>query len=188
MQSTSVNLLRRIRDQKSDTAWRRFVDLYAPLIFYWARQKGLSSDDASDVVQDVLTTLVLKLPEFEYDPSGHFRAWLKTITLNRVTDLFRRNRLISIQSDPEALTRITVPDGNDLFVESEYLRIVVFRASELLKSEFQEQTWQAFWLQVMEDWKPSVVSDQLQMPINAVYLAKSRILARLRLEMDGLLN
>ena len=188
MQSTSINLLKRIREHSSESAWQRFVDLYTPLIFYWARQKGLSTEDSSDIVQDVLATLVLKLPGFDYDPNRRFRAWLKTITLNRVTDLHRRQRLLSLQDDPDALTRITIADDSDLFVEAEYRNVIVNRALDLLKTEFHESTWQACWLQVMEDQKASAVAEQLNMPINAVYLAKSRVLARLRQELEGLLD
>jgi RNA polymerase sigma-70 factor (ECF subfamily) len=188
MDDTSVNLLKRIGEHKSDSAWQRFVDLYTPLIFYWARGKGLSSDDASDIVQDVLSTLVLKLPEFQYDPNRRFRAWLKTITLNRVTDLHRRNQLLSLQSEPDGLSRITIADDADLFVEAEYHSVIVNRALDLLQAEFHESTWQAFRLQVLDDQKASAVAEQLNIPINAVYLAKSRVLARLRQELEGLLD
>lgn len=188
MHSTSINLLKRVREYRSESAWQRFVDLYTPLIFYWARGKGLSAEDASDIVQDVLSTLVLKLPEFEYDPNRRFRSWLKTMTLNRVTDLHRRNRLISLQSDLDGLSRITVADDADLFVEAEYRSVIVNRALDLLQTEFHASTWQAFQMQVMDDQKASIVAEQLNLPINAVYLAKSRILARLRQELDGLLD
>jgi len=85
MNSTSVNLLKRLREPEAEPAWQRFVELYAPLIFYWARQKGLSADDASDLLQDVLATLLTKLPEFQLDPDRRFRGWLRTVTVNRVT-------------------------------------------------------------------------------------------------------
>ncbi len=74
MNSTSVNLLKRLRDPKADFAWQQFVELYAPLIFHWARRKGLSAEDSADLVQDVLTTLVMKLPEFQYTRRGDFAA------------------------------------------------------------------------------------------------------------------
>lgn len=188
MQSTSVNLLKGLREPRSEAAWQRFVDLYTPLIFYWARQKGLSPENSADVVQDVLSTLVAKLPTFEHDPTRRFRAWLKTITLNRVTDLYRLHRLQSLETMPDALSRITIADESDLFVEAEYRNVIVNRALDLLKPEFSDLTWQACWLQVTEDQKASAVAKQLNMSINAVYLAKSRVLARLRQELEGLLD
>ena len=76
MDSTSISLLRRLRQPSPEDAWQRFVDLYAPLIFHWGRNQGLNATDASDLVQQVLSTLVIKLPEFEYDPKQRFRGWL----------------------------------------------------------------------------------------------------------------
>ena len=91
MDSTSVSLLRRLREPGHDAAWQRFVDLYAPLIFHWAKNRGLNPADAADLVQEVLVTLVAKLPEFEYDPTKRFRGWLRTVTLNKANDFHRRN-------------------------------------------------------------------------------------------------
>lgn len=188
MDSTSVNLLRRLREPKAETAWERFVDLYAPLIFYWARQKGLTSTDAADLVQDVLATLVVKLRDFEYDAKRRFRGWLRTITVNRANDLYRRNSLRPEVGFDDVLQRMTVVDDAELFAESEYLSVVVHRALELLRSEFRETTWQACWMQVVEGRKAPDVAQQLGLPLNAVYLAKSRLLARLRDELEGLLD
>ena len=95
MDSTSVNLLKRLRETTADSAWQRFVELYTPPIFHWGREKGLSPDDSLDVVQDVLATLVVKLPEFQYDPNRRFRAWLKTVTVNRVTDKWTSSDVIA---------------------------------------------------------------------------------------------
>ncbi|MCX7396253.1 MAG: sigma-70 family RNA polymerase sigma factor [Planctomycetales bacterium] len=188
MHSTSINLLKCIREHNSDSAWERFVCLYAPLIFCWARGKGLNTEDASDIVQDVLSTLVVKLPEFDYNPDRKFRSWLKTITLNRTMDFYRRRHPKSLPGEYEAMAAMIIADDADLFVESEYRGVVVNRALELLKCEFNEATWEAFWMQVMEDQKAAVVAERLQLPVNSVYLAKSRVLARLRQELEGLLD
>jgi hypothetical protein len=82
MDSTSISLLRRLRQPNQEAAWQRFVDLYAPLIFHWSKNQGLTPTDASDLVQDVLAIVVEKLPEFEYDPQRRFRGWLRTVTVN----------------------------------------------------------------------------------------------------------
>lgn len=188
MDSTSVSLLRRLREPKGEVAWTRFVELYAPLIFYWARQKGLNVTDAADLVQDVLATLVVRLRDFQYDAEQRFRGWLRTITLNRAHDLYRRKAARQEVTDPAILEQLTVVDDTDLFMESEYRSLLVHRALQLLKSEFRDTTWQAGWLQVVEGLKASDVSIQLGLPLNSVYLAKSRLLARLREELDGLLD
>jgi len=170
MNSTSVNLLKRLREPQAESAWQRFVELYAPLIFYWARQKGLNADDASDLLQDVLATLLTKLPEFQYDPDRRFRGWLRTITVNRVTDMHRRNAIRSLQTELDStavLIRLTQADSNDLFIESEYRAVVINGALDLLRSEFQPVTWQACWLQIVEGQPAQDVANQLNIPLNS---------------------
>jgi len=191
MNSTSANLLKRLREPQAESAWQRFVELYAPLIFYWARQKGLNADDASDLLQDVLTTLLTRLPEFQHDPDRRFRGWLRTITVNRVTDMHRRNAIRSLQTELDStavLNLLTQADSNDRFIESEYRAVVINGALDLLRSEFQPVTWQACWLQIVEGQPASAVASQLNIPLNSVYLAKSRVLARLRQELEGLMD
>ena len=83
MNTTSFSLLERLRTPAEQEAWARFVKLYTPLLFRWARGVGLSSEEASDLVQDVLTLLVQKLPEFSYDRQKSFRGWLRTVMLNK---------------------------------------------------------------------------------------------------------
>ncbi len=188
MESTSVNLLRRLQEPRAESAWQRFVELYGPLIFYWARRKGLGPEDSSDLLQDVLTTLVVKLPEFRYDPSQRFRGWLQTITLNRVSDMFRRKALRSKHIDADALEKLAAPDDADLFSESSYRSVIVHRALEMLRSEFNDATWQACWLQVVDGVSAPAVAERLRISLNSVYLAKSRVLNRLRQELDGLMD
>src|SRR5438876_4447688 len=100
MHSTPVSLLERLRRPAEPEAWGRFVHLYTPLLYYWSRRAGLQPSDAADLVQDVLTTLVQKLPEFRYDEHKSFRAWLRTVTLNKWRD--RRKRHAPEQLDPTA--------------------------------------------------------------------------------------
>jgi RNA polymerase sigma-70 factor (ECF subfamily) len=90
MNTTSPSLLERVRRPSDDAAWRQFVDLYTPLLCQWARRAGLQDADIADLVQDVFTTLVRVLPEFEYDSRKSFRAWLKTVLMNRWRKLWAR--------------------------------------------------------------------------------------------------
>ncbi len=90
MATTSETLLERLRRTDDEQAWRRFVELYAPLITRWAGLQGLDGDEAEDLSQDVLMVLIRKLPEFDYDRDKSFRAWLRTITIHRCHDFFRR--------------------------------------------------------------------------------------------------
>src|SRR5688572_30148894 len=90
MHTTSASLLERLRTPDREEAWPRFVRLYTPLLFYWARRAGLPQDDAADLVQDVLVVLVQKLPTFTYEPGKTFRGWLRTVALNKWRERCRR--------------------------------------------------------------------------------------------------
>jgi RNA polymerase sigma-70 factor (ECF subfamily) len=90
---TPASLLYRLRDADQTLAWDRFVELYSPLMFHWAKKLGCQESDAADLVQDVFVILWRKLPEFEYDSGRSFHAWLKTI--------FRKSiSLASSQAEP----------------------------------------------------------------------------------------
>ena len=188
MDSTSVSLLRRLQSDEREIAWERFVELYAPLIYRWGRHHGLHSADASELLQDVLTTLVVKLPEFQYDPNRRFRSWLRTVTLNRANDLHRRNSVRPSSGHDETLVTAAVATNVDMFEEAEYRRFLVHRAMQVMREEFRDDSWQAVWQHVVEGRKAAEIAKDLGITVNMVYLAKSRILKRLRRELDGLLE
>lgn len=189
MDSTSVSLLKRLREPNAGSAWQRFVDLYAPLIYHWGLHQGLSSADAADLVQEVLALLVVKLPTFEYDPSRRFRGWLRTMTVNKARDLHRRNAVNPLVGQAQTLSLQEKAIASlDLFEEAEYQSFLVNRALELMRSEFREETWRACWLLVVEGKKARDVAKELGLSLNSVYLAKSRVLGRLREELAGLIE
>src|SRR5437773_388003 len=105
MDTTNTSLLERLRLPVDQTAWSRFVDLYTPFIYTWARQTGLQESDAADLVQEVFALLVEKMPAFAYDPHRSFRAWLRTVTLNKWRD---RRRRLSVR--PHEVTGQPPPD------------------------------------------------------------------------------
>ena len=91
--STSESLLFRLRESDNSEAWSRFSELYTPLIFFWARKNGLDAHDSSDLVQEVMTLVFQKLPEFQYDPNRSFRGWLRQVTLNKHRERLRKKKL-----------------------------------------------------------------------------------------------
>ena len=188
MDSTSVNLLDRLRHFDADEDWNRFVELYAPLLFYWAKQHGLDKNDAADFVQDILAALVTQLRTFQYDKNKRFRAWLHTVTLNRARDWHRRrNRqpnLVHCSFD-----KAVGPDNSaDLFEEAEYRAYLVARAKHLISGEFEPATWRACWAYVAEGRTAADVGQELGMSANAVRAAKCRVLKRLKSELAGFLD
>jgi RNA polymerase sigma-70 factor, ECF subfamily len=188
MHTTPVSLLEQLRQPNHPVAWERFVLLYTPLLSHWVRRLGLEGQDAADLIQDVFTLLVQKLPDFRYDPDKRFSGWLWTVTLNRWREKQRCDRRSNSNTDPDVLTQISVPDSAETFVEEEYRQYLTRRALVLMQAEFQPATWKAFWECVVNERSASEVGLELGLTENAVYLAKGRVLRRLRLELEGLLE
>jgi RNA polymerase sigma-70 factor (ECF subfamily) len=188
MMTTPVSLLERLRGSEQPAAWARFVELYTPVLFAWARRLGLQTQDAADLVQEVFTVLVQKLPEFQYDRQHSFRCWLRTVTLNKWRDACRRRNVLPLCPDGEPLAELAGPEGPVNVAETEYRQHLVARALELMQAEFQPVTWKACWEFVVKDRPASEVANELGITVNAVYLAKGRVLRRLRAELEGLLD
>ena len=187
LQTTSITLIERLRSRDDQLAWEHFVYLYTPMIYRWAMRMNLSHEVGSELVQEVLALMVSKLPQFRYDRSKSFRAWLRQVTLNRYRELVRGRRISTVTLENCAEPDASQPDPAAFAEEAEYRREVIQRAAELIKGEFDSRTWDAFWDYVAVGRKPPEVAERLGISVNSVYLAKSRILKRLRAELDGLL-
>jgi RNA polymerase sigma-70 factor (ECF subfamily) len=187
MNPTSSSLLERLRQPCDDEASAKFVGLYTPLLYYWARGMGLSSRDSADLVQDVLTTLVRKMPEFTYDSGRSFRGWLRTVTLNTWRKTVRQ-AVPNVVSQDGIMSGIADADDGRAFEEDEYRRHLVGQALELMQSKFQPTTWRACWASVVEGKSAEEIALDLGITRNAVYLAKSRVLRVLYQELQGLLD
>jgi RNA polymerase sigma-70 factor (ECF subfamily) len=184
---TPVSLLERLRQPAQNQAWARFVELYTPLLFHWARRQGCQEAEAADLVQEVLLLLMRKLPEFTYDHHRSFRGWLHTVARNCWQNLRRRAELPRAADAPD-LADIAAPDGDDFFAEAEYRQRLVGRALALMRADFQPATWQACWECVVNAKPAAVVAQELGLSLGAVYMAKSRVLSRLRQELNGLVD
>ena len=187
MHTTSASLLERLRQPDAERAWERFVNLYTPLLLHWARQAGLQPQDAADLVQEVFTLLVQKLPLFTYDRGKSFRGWLRTVALNKWRD-FHKRRTARPPADGAGVTAVPDPHDPDAFWEAEHRRQLVARALEVMQAEFEPRTWKACWQFVVGGRPAAEVGAELGLSENAVYIAKCRVLRRLRQELDGLLD
>jgi RNA polymerase sigma-70 factor (ECF subfamily) len=183
---TPASLLERLRHPDQQSAWTRFVQLYTPLLYHWARRLGLNEADAADLVQDVLILLVRKLPEFTYDRNKSFRAWLRTVMHNCWRNRLRRVELPRAGSVLD-LDALPGREEADLLSEAEYRQWLAGRALELMQAEFQPKTWKACWECVVHGRNAAEVAAELGMSVGAVYMAKSRVLSRLRQELTDLL-
>jgi RNA polymerase sigma-70 factor (ECF subfamily) len=187
VEPTSTSLLAHVRDPGNRDAWQRFVHLYAPLLYSWTRRLGLQTQDAADMVQDVFVVLVQQLPRFSYDRHKSFRAWLRTILVNKWRDRQRHDGAIGMQGG-DITIELTSPPGDaaaDLD-EQEYRQYLVSRAMEIMVACFQPITWRACWENVVAGRDAKDVARELGISVNAVYVAKSKVLRRLRQELDGL--
>ncbi len=190
-EETSQSLIGRARSDDPE-AWRRIVRIYGPLVYSWVRRTGLQPCDASDVVQDVFTSVASGLGRFsKRDESDSFRGWLWTICRNKVNDHWRRAGV-----GPQAVGGTTAnlrlqdfqsiqPSTDD--EERSHVLQLNLRAMRECRGLFEPQVWNAFWGVVVDGLAPADVAKDLGLSVWAVYKAKSRVLKRLREELDGLI-
>jgi RNA polymerase sigma-70 factor (ECF subfamily) len=186
MSTTPLTLLEHLRQPACNSEhWGRFVELYSPLLFEWSRRNGVPADDAPDLVQTVLVTLIKQLPTFERRPGGSFRGWLFTVLKNCWIDHCRmraRQPVIAAGADPNAGES---PDPIEALSEAEYKQYLIRRMLKVIQRDFPEKTWKAFWQHVVEERPAADVAADLGTSANAVYLARGRVLQRLREELAG---
>lgn len=182
MHTTSGSLLVQLRNAGQQDAWARFVQLYTPLLHYWAKHLGLQNQDAADLVQEVFVILIKKLPEFDYNRKLGFRNWLRTVLLNKWRAFARRRGLAMAAVDPGEV----VAEGGTPFSQVEYRQQLLKRALELMQTEFSANMWKACWEHVVVGRPVAQVAEELGISQGTVYVAKARVLARLRQELGPL--
>src|SRR4051812_24711188 len=184
--ATRLSLLVRLRDARDGGAWSQFVDLYAPLVYGFARKHGLQDADAADLTQDVLQAVSGAIRKLDYDPRrGSFRGWLFTVVRNKLRNfLAAQKRPGRGTGDSDAQRRLQELPARDedqaAWWDQEYERRVVAWAAEQVRGHFQPSTWQAFWQTAVEGQAAPKVAPALGLSVAAVYLAKGRVMARLK--------
>ncbi len=193
---TQSTLLEGVRDQEA-AAWQRLVELYGPLVYRWCRRAGCQPNDASDLVQEVFVAVAANLSGLRRDrPGDSFRAWLRTITRNKVVDHIRKQQKNPVaQGGTDANDQIhRAPDTqlpSDEAAEDDHdveRAELLSRALELVKGDFEETTWRAFWLATVEGRTTTAIATELDMQPNAIRQAKFRVIRRMRDEFGELLE
>lgn len=186
---TRPSLLLSLREADNDDAWRRFVELYLPLTFHYCVQRGLQEADAADVAQEVMLAVAGGIREFNYDPArGKFRGWLLQVTRNKLNRFLSRHYRDPRATGESALVRLAeeTPGPEEQAVwEEEYQQRVFDWAAERVRTEVQDSTWQAFWLTAVENLSVQETAHRLGITVGTVYVARSRVLARLRETVEG---
>jgi RNA polymerase sigma factor (sigma-70 family) len=182
--ATRPSLLIAIRDVGNQSAWSEFVGLYTPLVFRHCLRRGLQEADAADVAQEVMKSVAGSIARFEYDRrKGSFRSWLLTVTRNKLANFFTRRARRGDETGETSVQELVGSEASpseSADWEREYESRVLNWAMEHVKAEFQEGTWRAFWGTAVEERAVAEVAAELGMSAGAVYIARSRVIARIR--------
>jgi RNA polymerase sigma-70 factor (ECF subfamily) len=188
--TTRSSLLVRLCNPQDEQAWGEFVEIYGPLIHRLARQRGLQDADAADLVQEVFRAVAVAIERFDRSRArGSFRGWLSTIARNLIINwLESRRRQTSGTGDTEVLQLLhEQPDpatGESILFDLEFRRQLVQWAAGRVRDEFSEMVWQAFWKTGVEGRPAEEAARSLGLSVGTVYQYKSRVVARLRREIE----
>ncbi len=190
---TRPSLLIQLRTPRNEQAWVEFVEMYEPLIHRLARRSGLQEADAHDLTQDVFRAVAGAIDRWDPDPArGSFRGWLLRIARNLIVNLLAARRRHSagfgtgdtdvvafLESQPES------HEEDSVLFDLEYRRQLFAWATDRIRPSFHETTWQAFWQTGVEGRDVTAVAGSLGLSPGAVYVARSRVMARIRREIDA---
>ncbi|WP_411847440.1 sigma-70 family RNA polymerase sigma factor [Roseibacillus persicicus] len=172
---TRVSLIRRVRDVHDEGAWTEFVSLYTPVVYAFARSRGIREADAEDITQEVFRSLAKALPKFQLDQTiGTFRNWLFTVTRSKLNNHLVKSRKIPVPTE-------NLPDQGDVSDwENLYMKELFRHACERVEEVVEKSSWQAFWRTAVDLEAPEKVAAELELSVANVYQKRSRVAARLR--------
>jgi RNA polymerase sigma factor (sigma-70 family) len=188
--TTRPSLLLRLRDPMDERAWGEFVEIYGPLIHRLARRRGLQHADAADLVQEVFRAVAGAIGRYDPDPArGSFRGWLSTIARNLIVNLLEAQRRHPRGTGDSEWHRLLeeqpAPDSPQSAVfDAEYRLHILDWAAERVRDEFPEPTWLAFWKTGVEGQSARDAARTLGLSVGTVYQYKSRVVARIRREVE----
>ncbi|MFK8112813.1 MAG: RNA polymerase sigma factor [Rubripirellula sp.] len=186
--TTRISLLMRVRNHEDHQAWSDFVTLYRPVLYRFGRRRGLQPADSQDLAQSVLAAVAEKIGDWNPDENrARFRTWLSRVALNQAITMYRRNqanRSTQGVGGSGILTQLNQhADSTETHSEellAEYQREVFRHAARKVRQEFEESTWQAFWLTSVDGVSVSDAAQSLGRSIGSVYTARSRVIGRIQ--------
>jgi RNA polymerase sigma factor (sigma-70 family) len=182
---TRPSLLARIRNPRDGVAWSEFVDVYGPLVYDYGRCRGLQDADAADLTQEVFLAVARAAGQWRYDPrQGSFRAWLYGVTRNKIGKHLQRRRVHQLAGGDSATHRRLAEEPSpgpeaEAQWEQEFQQQLFRVAADQIRHRFSEKTWSAFWRTAVDGASGAEVAAELRLSVGAVYVARSRVLARL---------
>jgi RNA polymerase sigma-70 factor, ECF subfamily len=186
---TRQSLIVRIQSPSDDEAWSEFVAIYWPVVYRLARKRGLQDADAEDLSQKIIWAGRRAIRNWEPNPArGKFRFWLATVTRNAILNALTRklpDAAVGGTSVRELMEQQTEPDRHVREnLEREYRRSLFRRAAQRIRQDFQNETWNAFWLTTVEGVGVEEAGRKLNKTVGSIYAARSRIMRRLRDEIQ----
>jgi len=179
---TQYSLIGKLADPRDAEAWSEFATIYQPIIFRICQRKGLQHADATDVTQEVLAQVAKSIDKFDPShPGATFRGWLYRVTRNSVVDFFRnKNRKPILSAGTDVFANVQHPDAGSKEFFLEYQRQIFLTVSREVAAKVNPSTWKAFWETEMERRSAEEVAGELGITVGALYVARSRVLARLK--------
>ena len=191
---TRASLILRLRDRSDLNAWREFSEIYQPLVFRLARSKGFQHSDALDLSQEVLVRVAGAVERWEPDETkGTFRGWLYRIARNLMIDFLERGKRHPLAGGASGIVKLVEQQADKASMESqtfdtEFRRQVFAWAADRIRPSFQDTTWQAFWKTAVGEHAAADVAAELGMSIGAVYVARTRVMKKLRSEVQRVIK
>ena len=185
---TRLTLIRKLHDPAAWEAWREFISLYQPIIYRVARRRGLQHADAEDLTQEVLATVGRRLQSFQWRQTGSFRGWLHKITRDLVVNKLTRGPRERGSGNPDVHDRMAQEPARQetrTLLRLEHQRVVLARVAAQIRPTINEATWQSFWMTAVENRSIAEVARLLKKSPGAVRVARCRVLARLRAEVQA---
>jgi len=192
---TRNSLLSRLKNREDQESWQDFFNTYWKLVYGFAIKAGLTDQEAQEAVQETVITVARRIPEFKYDPATcSFKTWLLNLTRWRIIDQIRKRKPehFALHRRPgdaartSTIERIADPSTLDLETvwEEEWEQHLITAAAAKVKRRVRPEQYQIFDLCFFKKWPIKKIATELGVSQGRVYLARHRIAAMLKQEVD----